>query len=346
MLATLLGVFSWRMVTTKPSGETVSIAQQPAPAKSLDPPTPKPSLPLPPSPSAATAPCPSDLLKAFTADNAFAHLQYLAQQIGPRIAGTETEAQAAHYIEEQFRKSGYVVHLQGNIYLPPVKRLTQNVIATKESVPASAKYKIVVGAHYDSIFKDGGSPGANDNASGVGVMLEVARILANVELPYALEFVAFGAEESVDGIPEHHHYGSNHYVAAHLKNKTPSLPIVGMISIDMIGVGSNFYARTLGVADPFLRDKTLASSKALGIPMETLVGKPWSDHEAFEKAGIPSVWFHRRRDPAYHTRRDRPKNVQHAHLQTAGMVVIHLLIALREADLEELARRAKIKDLK
>jgi len=67
----------------------------------------------------------------------------------------------------------------------------------------------VVGAHYDSINKHGGSPGANDNASGVGVILEAARVLKRADLPYVVEFVAFGAEESVDGNLAHQHYGSD-----------------------------------------------------------------------------------------------------------------------------------------
>lgn len=164
-------------------------------------------------------------------------------------------------------------------------------------------------------------------------MLEVARVIANLDLPYTLEFVAFGAEESVDGI---------YYVETYLKNRPHEVPIVGMISIDMIGVGSRFYVCTLGLASPYLRDKALTSAKMLGIPVGIITGKPWSDHEPFEKAGIPSVWFHRRRDSAYHTRRDQPKNIQLSHLRTAAAaVVIHLLISLDEQDLQQLARQTR-----
>jgi len=285
------------------------------------------------------------LLSQFDANRAFVHIVYLATHIGPRVAGTKEERAAAAYIADQFQKYGYRVSYQKDIPLPPVGRKTQNIIATKKPLLTSAKYKIVVGAHYDSISKKGVlSPGANDNASGVGVMLEIARVLANVELPYVLEFVAFGAEESVDGIFEHHHYGSNYYVATYLKNKFRSTPIVGMISIDMIGVGENFYACTLGLADPFLVRKALASAKRLGISMGTWgKGKRWSDHEAFEEAGIPSVWFHRRKDPAYHTARDLPDNIKQQNLQIAGRLVLHMLLSLSSHDLEKLTNLAGVK---
>jgi hypothetical protein len=286
-----------------------------------------------------------ELLAQFDANRAFAHIVYLATHIGPRVAGTKGERVAAAYIADQFQKYGYRWNYQKDIPLPPLRRVSQNIIAIKEPLLTSAKYKIVVGAHYDSISKRGTrSPGANDNASGVGVMLEVARVLANVELPYVLEFVAFGAEESVDGIFEHHHYGSNYYVATYLKNKPRSTPIVGMISIDMIGVGENFYACTLGRADPFLVKKALASAKQLGISIGIWgKGKPWSDHEAFEEAGIPSVWFHRRKDPAYHTARDLPGNIKRQNLQIAGRLVLHMLLSLSTHDLEKLAHLAGVR---
>lgn len=65
-----------------------------------------------------------------------------------------------------------------------------NVVATERRGAAAAE-EIIVSAHLDSVD----SPGANDNASGVAVMLELVRPLLNLKLPVKLRFVAFGAEE-------------------------------------------------------------------------------------------------------------------------------------------------------
>ena len=65
-----------------------------------------------------------------------------------------------------------------------------NVVAVKKGTSAQ---EIIVGAHYDST--DAG-PGADDNASGVAVMLEVAKLVSEQTTPYTIRFIAFGAEES------------------------------------------------------------------------------------------------------------------------------------------------------
>ena len=277
-------------------------------------------------------------LVQFDPKRAFEHVKVLADRIGPRIAGTVGERKAGDYIASTFAKFGYDVRFQGPIVLNPVKRHTWNIIARRKHNVCKHRFRIVVGAHYDSTFKDRGSPGANDNASGVAIILEVARVLANVEFPFEIEFVAFGGEESVDGNLNHHHYGSRFYVQQYLANRLKELRIVGMISVDMIGVGSEFYARTLGLADPYLVNKVLKSSRELGIPMRKKVGGPWSDHEPFEKVGIPSVWIHRRPDPNYHTRDDRPEKVRLPHLRDTGLVLLHTLLSLTEEDLNMMAQ--------
>src|SRR5439155_1318131 len=69
------------------------------------------------------------------------------------------------------------------------------------------------------------SPGANDNASGVATVLEVARLLAEVPTARSIHFVAFGAEEL--GL-----VGSGYYVA------TRTLSVRGMVNLDMVGHGA------------------------------------------------------------------------------------------------------------
>ena len=110
----------------------------------------------------------------FVAENALAHATYLASEIGERPAGTLGEQLAAGWLAAQFAELGYTVRVQPFTF----NRLGQplvgmNVIATKPGLPGYGA--VYVGAHYDTVgIAPGflGGPGAIDNASGVGVMLE------------------------------------------------------------------------------------------------------------------------------------------------------------------------------
>ena len=66
---------------------------------------------------------------------------------------------------------------------------SQNVIAQK---PGASDAVVVLGGHFDSVP---GLSGANDNASGIAVLLAIAELLADVDLPYTLRIVPFGSEE-------------------------------------------------------------------------------------------------------------------------------------------------------
>ncbi|MGI6130614.1 MAG: M28 family metallopeptidase [Bacillota bacterium] len=122
---------------------------------------------------------------------AMAHVQHLASAIGPRPAGTKSEAAAAEYIAQNLSEYGYIVSVT------PVRRgvadglcVSQNVVAVSPSPEPGAK-TILIAASIDSPAPD--SPGADDNASGVAAMLECARIAAGANARHNLAFAAFGA---------------------------------------------------------------------------------------------------------------------------------------------------------
>ena len=83
---------------------------------------------------------------------------------------------------------------------------------------------LIIGAHYDAVPF---SPGADDNGSGVAVLLEAARVLSRIDRPSRLQvcFVAFAMEEN--GM-----IGSQHYVERLRKNRTP---VAGMLSLECVG---------------------------------------------------------------------------------------------------------------
>jgi aminopeptidase YwaD len=195
----------------------------------------------------------------------------------------------------------------------------------------------VLGAHLDSKPP---SPGANDNATGCGALLEIARILAEQPVTPQVEFIFFGAEETIDKDPNHHHFGSRTRVAR--LSEAERADIAGMVSVDMIGYGPDFVARTMLRGPRTMADLLLATSKATGAGL-TFLKDPgatgWSDHEAYELAGIPAVWIEWRDDPVYHTAKDTSAHIRPEKVRVAGQLVLDVLRGLDEDALEELAAR-------
>jgi aminopeptidase YwaD len=181
------------------------------------------------------------------------------------------------------------------------ERTAHNVVGAA----GQGKRKLVVGAHLDSVE---GSPGANDNASGVAVVLEVARVLRAEGTPVGLEFVAFGAEEL--GL-----YGSQAYVRSERIRGT-----VGMVNLDMVGVGERFLVGNTG-QDDRLVEITLEAARRIGVRLERFrLGS--SDHVPFERAGRPVAFLHRPDDPNYHSPQDTPERVRSEFLEQAVRVVV------------------------
>ena len=384
----------------------------------------------------------------FEPRRAFEHLDKLAYEIGPRLAGARGEQQAAEYIQKQLESYGYKVEVQdfdfvdraaraqvgagllaaafiSTLFLPEIiaiatflialaifstlpqlmpKRKSKNIIAT--SAQEKPKKRLLITAHYDSarcivsyklqvfvkltliplifvvlvflLVRAAGvfpiswwpiwlvlafvflpvcssmfvaargrqvSPGANDNASGIAVMLEVARV-ARESPPVDSEFtfVAFGAEEQ--GL-----VGSRAFVRKQ-KFETENLAV---LNLDMVGAGKQAFImegnglirrhRTpqklngslinccgrVGLKPklwwaalaghdhiPFIRAKVLATTFTLDSPgtgkLETRLGKIF---------GLPNA---RGRGYRYiHTMEDMPEKIELANIELAGRVVLEFM---------------------
>jgi Zn-dependent M28 family amino/carboxypeptidase len=105
------------------------------------------------------------------------------------LAAPEALEQAADYIAESLRSLGYDV---ADHCFPDNGQLFRNVVATKRGSHIPHE-RVVVLAHYDTVA---GSPGADDNASGVAAMLEIARLLARCTFERTLHFIAVNLEEN------------------------------------------------------------------------------------------------------------------------------------------------------
>jgi acetylornithine deacetylase/succinyl-diaminopimelate desuccinylase-like protein len=117
------------------------------------------------------------------------HVNALAVDIGPRTPlNRDSLVRAANYIHSVFEEAGLSVSQQEYQY--DDQRVT-NVLATAPRVDRASAYYLV-GAHYDTVPS---TPGADDNASAVAVMLELARRLRQARLKAPILFAAFTLEE-------------------------------------------------------------------------------------------------------------------------------------------------------
>lgn len=189
-------------------------------------------------------------------------------------------------------------------------RSSQNVIGTLASRQPDQGI-VYMGGHYDSVAA---GPGANDDASGVAAMLEAARVLKIKGrcLPATLKFIAFGAEET--GLD-----GSYNYVDANFDEV--STKGLGMINLDMIGVGEMLQIGNIGYAEgggSQLLEYTREKATTMGMVWEPFDAAENSDHTYFEQAGVPAVFLTQRDDPNYHTAEDTIDKIQFDTLEDNG----------------------------
>ena len=145
------------------------------------------------------------------------HLEALVGERNPFTTPGPLE-QAAGYIAHQFQSMDLAVSREE----VPFEGITShNIFGLKEGTDPSAG-TFILGAHYDSVQ---GSPGADDNASAVAALLEVARCLEGVSVKGSILFTAFTLEE----------YGfiGSHQMAARIKESCQ--PVSGMVSLEMLG---------------------------------------------------------------------------------------------------------------
>lgn len=188
---------------------------------------------------------------------------------------------------------------------------------------------IVIGAHLDHLGKMGSEamfPGANDNASGIAIMLDMARYFANPEvrdeLPFSIIFIGFGAEEA--GL-----VGSKYFV------ENPPVPLskIGfMINMDLMGNGQDGMMVVNGNVYQDKYEKLSSLNKKRGYLKEIKSrGKAAnSDHYWFSENGVPSFFFYLLGEyPWYHDIYDTPEKPNLAGYEGAFKLITEFVRELR-----------------
>ncbi|WP_242833861.1 M28 family peptidase [Desulfosporosinus sp. OT] len=257
------------------------------------------------------SPIPDDPTSGFSAAAAYEHVKYLVQKIGPRPAGSKPELKASQYISYVLSQNGWKVREQpfSKIVVREASVLekeqqvelinSQNIIA---ELPGTRPDTIIVGAHYDSANLN--APGAVDNASGVGVLLELARVLSKEPHEQTYQLIFFGAEEY--GLLGSQFYASQADLSA----------VRWMLNIDMVGTPLEIEVAGKKSAPPELIKQVAALAGQSHIPFhlsrdfilmtrESSQGGA-SDFSSFLDQGIPALglgisgrpagYFHRPED--------------------------------------------------
>lgn len=192
------------------------------------------------------------------------------------------------------------------------------------SDPSASEKVIIIGAHYDHWGKDvDGSVfrGANDDASGVAVIMEIARVFAVMAKPrWSVLFAAWSGEE--EGF-----YGSRTYV------ERPYFPLGGTIAylnLDMVGYGDQLLAEVSQTHKALLA-VTTESATQLDISIRVQGYHGGSDHSQFEERGVPNLMFIYWPDEMYHTPNDTADHLSKTSLLDAAKLTALVVLKLSEA---------------
>lgn len=264
-----------------------------------------------------------------------------AAHLEGRPAGSEGEKEAARYVEEGFRNYGLELFTPSGGELFGVRKdngdtlTSRNVVAYVEGYDRNLRNDyIVVGARLDNLGSmtmtvDGRSVqtvyyGANGNASGLAMLIELARMVRTNSIMFrrSVLFVAFGA--------------SNEQFAGSWYFLNRSFPKTGkidaMINLDMVGTGYNgFYAYTASNPDLNRLITTLSGDLQPVLPEITAAETYPSDHRTFYAHEIPAVTFTTGRYPEHNTSRDTQSIIDYEMMERELEYVYNFTLALANA---------------
>lgn len=278
---------------------------------------------------------------------------YLASDsLEGRLAGTPAEKKAANYIAKRFEQIGLKPYLKE--YLQPFSYRynvhphthaghegqlvhAHNVVTFLNN---HATRTMVIGAHYDHLGRNerGHSTatqdkfaihnGADDNASGVAVLIELARLLTQNSSTEKMNFlfVAFSGEE--DGL-----LGSKAFIDTLLNNQQPVKPVF-MINLDMVGrLDSLKRLQVHGVGTSSKMEEILNQMKPAGFEYtfdSTGIGP--SDHTSFYLKNIPVLFFFTGLHTDYHKPTDDADRLNYDGMKNITELLYNTVLALSERD--------------
>ena len=276
----------------------------------------------------------------FDGTSAFTFL-YKQVEMGPRTPGSDAHARAVASYKEWFEKCGARVRLQpfsADVHTSPdgdapKKRMDGNNVIARFGDALYTDY--ILCAHFDTRPWADEDPdpgrrlepidGANDGASGVAVLLEMARLFSTQPPPVTVEIVLFDLEDSgASGDNESYCLGSAYYA----KNHSGPAPI-GAILLDMVGdadleIPQEWFS--WAYAPEWTKQVFDLAEEIDADAFVPVVGDPvYDDHVPLLRAGIPAVDLIDFNYPYWHTHNDKPEACAPESLEQVGRLLVRLV---------------------
>ncbi len=265
--------------------------------------------------------------------------QYLKQQVafGPRLPGSEASAVCRSFVSTHFAKLGGDVDLQAFVFFDPYSQAEiqmVNIVAQFKGTKGNSD-RIILMAHYDCRprtdyahnpeLKDTPIDGANDGASGVAVLMEMANLFARKVPPVDVDLVLVDGEDwGKAGDTEYYLLGSRELVRHNIRGKYR----FGIV-VDMVGDASQQIYRE-GYSEQFhrsLNDVLWGAAARLEIASfhDSVRHSVIDDHLSLNSAGVPAVCLIDFDYPYWHTEFDTPDKCSAASLANVGRVLAEII---------------------
>jgi hypothetical protein len=263
--------------------------------------------------------------------------------LGPRPAGSAANTKQRELVAKHFEKVGAKLSEQPFSTNDPRSGAKVEMVNLVGSWHPERRDRVVIGAHYDTRpFPDEERDparrklpflGANDGASGVALLMEIAHHLEKLETPWGVDLVLFDGEELVYGRGQDHEgeffLGSKEFAARYAKGvDARTIPYrygAGLV-LDMVGdknltIDQEPYS--LDFAPSLVRDVWNVARRLNAKAFQSRVGQAvQDDHLPLNNAGIPTVDLIDFDYPYWHTAGDLPEQCSAASLEQVGKVVV------------------------
>lgn len=284
-----------------------------------------------------TTACSSGLISppAFNGDRAFGFLQKQVD-FGPRVPGSEASVNCRAYMVDYFRALGLVVDTQAFVFFDPYSRTNIPMVNVIVHIKGRTtdRQALIYMAHYDSRpridypsrpeLKDQGLPGANDGASGVAVMMELAQQFGASTPAANIDLVLVDGEDwGKEGDPENYLLGSKHFAISDIHGRYR----FGIV-LDMIGDKDQQIYRE-GYSDEYcgpLNDMVWGLAAKLGLRtfIDSVKYTVVDDHLSLNAGGVPAIDLIDFDYPYWHSDKDTPDKCSPQSLENVGKLLAYI----------------------
>lgn len=273
---------------------------------------------------------------AIDGDRAYAYLKQICA-LGPRPAGSEANTRQRKLVADHFQKHGGQVREQTFAARDPQTGAVVQMANLIGSWFPERTERVLITAHYDTrpfpdeetdpTLRKGVFLGANDCASGVALLMEIAHHLGTFDTPWGVDLVLLDGEELVYGRNGEYFLGSKEF--GRIYSETPrekrKFRYTYGILLDMVGGRDLQIAQepySLDFAPRLVREIWSVADQLGERAFRPNVGRAvLDDHLALNRAGIPTIDIIDFEYPFWHTVQDTPENCSPASLKSVGRVV-------------------------